>query len=157
MFPFPLETYLWSICVIAVLANLFNGAMFIARTRKTGHPKLWRNLALIMGLPALMTAVVGLLSGYSSAYDFGALYWISPLVYALFCVATFAFSVIPGDKDSRMHRSGVVVPLFILLFGGLLMMWGTLWELGSLAWALSGVTFAIMLFSSLAALRVEAD
>ena len=148
-----LTVYLWAIFGVCTLANLFIAAMFYCRVKRPERAKLWGILSLLMGVPALLLALGGLLGGYSSAYEGGALYWLAPLIYAAFCLLDLFLDYILHIEFRNPRRSAILAPYLVLFYVGLMMMWGMLWNLGVLPWAIAGLSYFAMVWASIYALR----
>ena len=148
-----LTFYLWAIFVVSTLSNLFSAAMFYCRVKHPQRAGLWGILSLAMGIPALLLAVAGLLSGYTSAYAGGALYWIAPLIYAAFCLLDLLLDYVFHIEFRQPPRPVILAPFLLLFYLGLMMMWGMLWNLSLLPWIFAGLCYFAMVAASIYALR----
>ena len=141
-----LDTYFWWIFIVANAVNLLSAAMFITRVRLPERTGLFGNLALLMGLPAAILAVLGM------ANQVGLMTWLMPLLYAGFSVFGLLVDVILKIEFRQPRRPAILVPFLLLFFISLIGMWGMLWNLGVLPWAITGLTYFAMVGASFYAL-----
>lgn len=131
----PLQSFLWAVFGVALPANVFCALMYWARVRRPERAALWGGLALLLGIPALVIALLGMLN------NLGALYWLMPLLYALFCAVCWALDYWLKIEFRRPRRPVILVPFLILFYVPLIGMWGMLWGLSFLPWALAGLAY----------------
>lgn len=141
-----LNWYLLLVFILSLLANVLSLLMFLARVHWPGVAGLLGNLALAMGVPALVVAIVGALAGL------GVMFWLMPLLYAAFCLFGLIVDVILNVEFRQPRRPAILVPFLVLFYVSLIGMWGMLWQLGFVPWALVGVVYFGMLGSSFYAL-----
>ena len=75
-----METYLLLIFLLANIINILSFITFIARVKWPKNADLFGNLAILMGLPALVIAIIGAIQG------FGVSFGLAPLLYAAFAL-----------------------------------------------------------------------
>lgn len=142
-----METYLLLIFLLANSINILSFIMFIARVKWPKNADLIGNLAIFMGVPALIIAVIGALQG------FGVSFGLAPLLYAAFALFALIVDVILKIEFRNPRRLVILLPYLLLYFVPLMMMWGMMWLLGLGFWIITGVTFFAMVIASFYALN----
>jgi hypothetical protein len=141
------ERFLLGVFALATSVNVVAGAMFWARVRRAAWAGPLGVAAVLLGVPALLLAVAGAASGVSWTR------WVFPLLYAVFAAVTLLLDFILKVEFRSPRRSRILAPFLILYYVPLVAMWGMLWDLGLVYWALNGVSYLGMLWASLWAVR----
>lgn len=142
-----MRAYLLAVFILANTVNLLAAAMFLARVLRPSWARLLGNLALLMGLPALLLSVQGWRSGYQ------LFVWLPPLLWAVFALFGLVVDVILQIEFRQPQRWAILGPFLLLFYLPLIMMWGMTWLAGVPYWAITGLTYFAMLAASFYASR----
>lgn len=137
-----LEAYLFWIFILSVLINTLSTLLFLGRIYWPAQTKLLGASTIALGLPALALALRAAFDGLA----FG--YWFFPSLYAIFAVFALVVDFILDIEFRQPRRLGILIPFLLLYFASLIGMWGMLWNLGIVYWAIAGITYFAMVFSS---------
>jgi hypothetical protein len=137
-----METYLLLIFLLSNSINILSFLMFISRVNWPDRADLFENLAIFMGVPSLILAIIGALQG------FGVSFSLAPLLYSAFALFALVVDVILKIEFRNPRRMVILLPYLLLYFAPLMMMWGMIWLLGSVFWAITGLTFLAMVIAS---------
>jgi hypothetical protein len=141
------ERFLLGIFALATTVNVVAGGMFLARIYRPRWASPLGVVAILLGVPALALALAGAASGVSWTR------WLFPLLYAVFAVVTLLLDFILKVEFRAPRRPRILVPYLILYYFPLVAMWGMLWDLGLVYWAVNGASYLGMVFASLWAVR----
>ncbi len=141
------ERFLFGVFALATSVNLVSAAMFWARVRRPRWATPLGVVAILLGIPALVLAVAGAMSGISWTR------WLFPLLYAVFAAVTLLLDFILKVEFRQPRQPQILVPYLILYYFPLVAMWGMLWDLGFAYWAANGIGYFVMVWASLWAVR----
>jgi hypothetical protein len=144
-----METYLLLIFLLANSINILSFLMFLSRVYWPDRVELFEYLAIFLGLPSLVLALIGAIQG------FGVSFGLAPLLYAAFALFAFIADVILKVEFRNPRRMVILLPYLLLYFLPLMMMWGMTWLLGLGFWIVTGATFFAMVVTSFYALNKD--
>ena len=137
-----LEAYLFWIFTLSVLINTLSTLMFLGRIYWPAQTRLLGAITIALGLPAFALALGAAFGGLVFSY------WIFPSLYAIFAVFALVVDFVLDIEFRQPRRLGILLPFLLLYFASLIGMWGMLWNLGVVYWAIAGVTYFAMVISS---------
>jgi hypothetical protein len=142
-----LEEYLLGIFILAVLINVLSTFLFLGRIYWPAQTRVLGAITIGMGVPTFALGLAAALQGYELGY------WLFPMLYSAFAVFALIVDYILDIEFRQPRRLGILIPFLLLYFISLIGMWGMLWNLGIVFWAVAGLTYFAMVASSIYAAR----
>lgn len=137
-----MDIYLILVFLLAASINILSFFSFLSRVRWPEYARIFEILVIIMGIPALVLAIIGSLQGY------GVSFGLAPLLFAAFALFALILDVILKIEFRNPRRLVILLPFLLLYFVPLMMMWGMMWLLGLGFWIITGATFIAMVIAS---------
>jgi hypothetical protein len=138
-----LETFLFWIFILAVFINTLSTMLFLGRIYWPAQTGFLGAITIALGIPAFGLAMWAALAGFEFSY------WLFPLLYSFFAVFALIVDYVLNIEFRQPRRLEILVPFLLLYFISLIGMWGMLWNLGIVYWAIAGVTYFAMVASSI--------
>ena len=125
--------------IIINIANLAVFMLFISRVKMIKHAKKFGIAFISIGIPTLIVAIINLLSGREWWL------WFYPFLFIAFIIFVLIVDFIKKIEFRKPRNYRILIPLLILYYVSIILMWGITWSLGLIYGAITGITYFLQL------------